>query len=84
MDIATTLYNLGRKNAHANGRTVELDLSATAYTGPHTDRIFYGTPENEGVNMSISHSLTEGKMAVYVTPEHEAKARKIIAELEAA
>ena len=81
-EMNTTLINLGRTLAHGKGHTVELDIDATAYTGPNTDRILYGTPDNKGVRMTVTHSAIEGKMAVYAHPEDEARVRQIIADIE--
>ena len=82
--LATRLHTMGRNLAHSKGYTVELDIDATAYTGPSTDHVLYGTPANEGVRMTITHSLEEGRMAVYAHPEDEDRARAIITAIEAA
>lgn len=84
MNVADTIFNAARSLAASKGETVELTLDAKAYTGPHTDRTFYMSPENLGIPTTIAKSRTEGKMVVSTTPEAVPEARRVIAEIEAA
>lgn len=84
MNIAEVIFNTAKSHAASKGETVELMLDAEAYTGPDTDRILYGTRENEGIPLTIAKSTIPGKMVVFTTPNAVEDARRIIKGIEAA